>query len=397
MRRLAMVGLAASMALASASARAAEPAFDAAKAPFVLEAHTGRNHPLGWGGLVLMYDRGRRWSGGAGVGPDGLALLGRFAVVRAGPFSAGLAATLSGANREVDRLYWVPDGQTPSETSNRMVWSWRPGYRATAAVGAQLASRRWSLRLEAGIAYLLNDPTCRYVDDTSTYEGDCDSPLVPAPYHFAVEPGRVIPSVTGSLGYRFGVEDPDDVPVQPWSPQAANASAPVSGGAWQRRSPGTARALALGMTLGAVGLGALSFASVRSDEAFLAAFVITGIGLGIAPSAGHFYASERRRGLVTAGLRLGLLTVASIVIIDAWASRAVEYPRMSAGDAQVQLALGLTFVAASVGVAIYDIVDAPRAARRQNARHGLPEIALAPWLASHGAVTSQGVAAQGRF
>jgi len=72
----------------------------AAGSPIVLEAHSGWNGPVGYGGLALVYDRGERFSAGFGLGIDSstmhslppIEVFARMRALRSGPFSLGLAA-----------------------------------------------------------------------------------------------------------------------------------------------------------------------------------------------------------------------------------------------------------------------------------------------------------------
>ena len=356
-----------------------------ARPPMVLEAHGGWNGPLGVAGVDLVYDPGRRFSGGVGlgVGPTTCGLFGRLRVFRAGPFSLGLAATMSVAEYLTERTYNSP----PGNSMNRLRWKWSPGYRATGAAATELTGRRWSLRVEAGVAYLLNEPTCSYWDHTSSYEGGCNSPLIPAPYRFSVQPGRVIPSITASIGYRFGVKDAvaqKVLPVTDRTPAAVNAL---------YRSPGKALALSLGLSLPSAVIGSLLLAG----HEVVGGFVVLALGLGVGPSLGHLYADEPAHAWLTMAGRLTGFSVGGFLVLSAWASRMVEYPRTSKSDAWLQAGFGLAFVAGALALGIYDIVDAPRAARRSNARNGVTNLSLAPVVAPGGPAPSRGLAVQGRF
>jgi hypothetical protein len=164
--------------------------------------------PWGPAGLALAYDWGGRLALGLAVGTDAESFrgnsappVGAFARIRAwrsGPWAVGVTASLSRRTLEIHKEYqrphWIPEG---------MIWTWAPGYRADAAAMAEWVGTSWSLRLEAGLGYFLNSPTCYYYGGTS-YEGDCTSPRIPAAYHYSVAPGRLSPSVALAVGYRFG-------------------------------------------------------------------------------------------------------------------------------------------------------------------------------------------------
>ena len=124
------------------------------------------------------------------------------------------------------------------------------------------------------MGYLLNAPHCRYDNDFVYAEG-CASPDLPAPYRFQVQPGRVLPSVTASLGYSFGPEAPARTPTF--------------------KSPATAFWLSFTATVAplATGVGMLVFSpKKRSDAYSLTAPGAIGAGLAIGPSVGHAYAGE---------------------------------------------------------------------------------------------------------
>jgi hypothetical protein len=352
---------------------------------FVLEANGGWQGPIGYGGLALVYDQGGMLSAGFGIGIDAessdsfppVGVFGRVRALRAGPFALGLAVTLSrghyGSAREYSRMYY---------TWEDLRWTWEPGYRATGAVAAELAGQRWSLRVEGGVGYLLNQPRCTYHTTVDYYDGSCDSPAIPAAYHFAVQPGRVLPTVTASVGYRFGVVDhnADGWPVSPFY-----------------RSPSTALQLPLFSTLGSLALGTgLLYASQghsgSSQTGAIAAFTL---GLSIAPATGHLYAGEYGRALLTTTVRVAAGALAAWVFMN-------SIPKdCSPGECHTQfgsegpvLAIMLALVVPAT--AVNDIADAPGAARRANERHGL-QLALVPVLASGGPVPQRGLALAGQF
>ena len=162
---------------------------------------------------------------------------------------------------------------------------------------------------------------------------------------------------------------------------SAHADAP------SERSPALATGLALAPSAVGAGLIAIGIAGDGSD-----AF---GVGLAtvvVGPSLGHIYAGSYWRAAGMIGLRtagLGLVAVGAIGengFADGTPSEADDrgFP-VNAGTVA-----GLTIIAAS---AIFDIHDAPAAARRYNQR----QVAVAPTVLSsaHGAVG--GLAVVGQF
>jgi hypothetical protein len=148
-------------------------------------------------------------------------------------------------------------------------------------------------------------------------------------------------------------------------------------------SPGTALAWSIGGTLAGVGVTAAAV-PLDSPEAFVGGEALLAFG----PSAGHFYAGETGHGLIVSGLRAG-----SIVLFDYGLGSslgcAIDRSENTCGDREAIAALvGLGGV---VGLTAYDLIDAPRAARREAARAG--GVTIAPMIDRH----ATGLALVGRF
>lgn len=371
-----VVALLALGAFASRAAGASEVPARAPSAPFplVLELQTGWQGPLGDAALSLSFDRGGRFSAGAGVGfeegiPNALPALGIFGrarLLRVGPVWLGAAATFSRVHAEVDRRYQRPPAG--AYATDRLHWSWEPGYRVSGALTAELAGARWSLRVESGAGYLLNQPRCSF--DNGVSYGSCSDP--PAAYRFAVQPGRVMPSVTASVGYRFGVDLP---PTE--------------------KSPRTAVTLAALATVVPLVAGAV-IASKAHGGTQEFGWVAMGAGIVLGPSTGDVYAGayERAAGLAVArgiGLAAGsyLLLASTIRSSDCQGSACeTSVPGQFAAWA---LLLSVPVLAG------YEIIDSPASARRANARGGLVDLGLLPTVATTGAAPGRGLALAGRF
>jgi len=345
--------------------------------PLVLELHTGWHDPLGTAGLSLVFDRSGRLSGGVGLGLErwsgaslpALGLFGRARLVQVGPFWLGATATLSRVHDEVDRLYYR---QPRSYAGDNLLWSWEPGYRASAALGIEFDEGRWSARLEGGVGYLLNDPRCEYDNNFVRTEG-CDSPDLPAAYRFQVQPGRVLPSATASLGYSFGLEAPSRTPAG--------------------KSPAMAFMLSLTSTLApiAIGVGMRVANKKRSAEYDQASLAAVGAGIVIGPSVGHAYTGDylRASGMAlarTAGLLLFYLAIRADGSCE-------ESPCKGSGP----VVLGVTSLLAVSALVVYDIATAPLAARRANERNGLGALGVVPAITTGGPTPSRGLALAGRF
>ena len=144
-------------------------------------------------------------------------------------------------------------------------------------------------------------------------------------------------------------------------------------------SPGTALTLSLGTTLGglAVGAGLVgAYVSAREkDQLLFGGVAIGSAALVVGPSAGLFYAGEARRW--TLWTRLGLL-VASVGTLGAAAAAGASCAvgtilEGDGGDEDCGVNSGLiaasaVFGGGVLGLAVYDIVDSPRAARRARER-----------------------------
>ncbi len=355
--------------------------------PLVLEANGGWHGPTGHSGLALVYDRGGMFSAGFGAALDAnisyslpaMGLFGRMRALRAGPFSLGVSVTLSRGNYGIERIY----GKYPASEDLR--WTWAPGYRATGALAAELAGKRWSLRIEGGIGYLLNEPTCAYYAESVQYRGRCNSSSIPAAYHFAIQPGRVMPSVTASVGYRFGVN-------------TSGSEGLLDGQAY--RSPSVALVLSLLPTLGSIAVGTgllyLSHLEVRPLRDYGIATLV--LGLSIAPIAGHIYSGEYDHALLMSSLRL------ATAVLGVWVLRNSVYfgyceNSAGCGDSfgRGGQIVGVALLLAVPVTGIYDIIDAPRAARRSNERHGLTNLGLIPVVPPGGPTPYRGLALGGQF
>ena len=352
--------------------------------PLVLESGVGWQGPIGYGGLALAYDRGGVLSAGLGVGFDSeiaksfppVGVFGRVRALTRGPFSLGLAATLSRGHYASSRTY-----DHPPYTPAVMHWSWEPGYRLTGAVAAELAGRRWSLRVDGGVGYLLNQPSCEYFTSIAYYNGSCDSPSIPAPYHFSTQPGRVLPTVTAAVGYRFGVDRGVD-------------GSPASE---VYRSRSTALLIPLVSTLGTLALGGgLLYASQgHSGSAQNGGVAALAVGLTIAPATGHLYATAYGHALLTTAIRLAAGGLA-ILAFTASIPRDCSPGECSNGLGGAGVVLALVSALVVPVTAVYDIADAPRAANRANEAHG-QGLGLAPFVARGGPAPAPGIALGGHF
>jgi hypothetical protein len=348
--------------------------------PLQVETHLGWQDPLGSFGLALLYDGGGRFSGGLGVGLDSLksdtmppvGFFGRARLLRWGWGSLGVGGTLSRGHDYHEQA--VGQSWTFGSSSH--------SYRATGTLGAEFAHRGWSLRLDAGIGYLLNDPQCAHSEVGNFFRGSCDSPQIPAAVQTAGEHARVIPSLTATIGYHL------TMPGWPGSP-----SADVAPG---YKSPEKALRLSFWSTLplalaGTMMLG-LSVADGNNISLALAGAGSLALGLSFGPSIGYAYSNEPLRawGLGTVrlvGIVAGTLAIVSGLVVDEDTHK----------DDPTSQALGVCLIGAAFASAIYDIAAAPKAARRANGRHGLTNLSLAPVAIPSRGSPSPGLSLMGQF
>jgi hypothetical protein len=336
--------------------------------------------------LNLVYDRGGIFAAGAGVGLQTwsrratlpIAAFARARVLRRGPVSLGMSVALSRHDYSVERRYQRPP--VNRYAAEYIDFDWQPGYRLTGALATEYAKYHWSLRLELGLGYFLDQPTCGYRSELVQVHGACDSPAIPEAYRFESPPGRFLPSATLAVGYRFGGEDERTGPRPPGY-----------------RSPVTALLLSLGSTFGAtaggIGLLVLSDRYDRHEEMTLTCgAVLLGLGLTIAPSAGHFYAGERRHAWLTSILRASAGGLAVALFMVALGDGCHEGDCLSGPEAGISLLFGISVPI----LALYDVIDSPYAARRSNTRNGIT-VSLVPTRDHDGRPSSPGLALTGRF
>lgn len=156
------------------------------------------------------------------------------------------------------------------------------------------------------------------------------------------------------------------IPLMLSAPARAQPQPPAvaaSGAAPDQRSPATALQLSLLGT--GVGFGMMA-AGARWELGglSLAGFAVTLVG----PSVGHFYAGETGRGLAHTGLRAGAVTAIAAGALWGFLGCLDLY-----GEDTCELSPGATALVAGgvvvgAGSMIYSLYDAPRAARRHNAR-----------------------------
>jgi len=131
------------------------------------------------------------------------------------------------------------------------------------------------------------------------------------------------------------------------------------------RSPTGAFAIAAGST--ALGL-AISVPAINivagATEGGLRATGYAGLALALTtPSMGHVYAGEYKRAAITTGLR----AAGALVIMQG--TGMISDCEICGTDNEIGLTLATVGAGVIAATTIYDLYDAPRAARRTNARH----------------------------
>jgi len=96
---------------------------------------------------------------------------------------------------------------------------------------------------------------------------------------------------------------------------------------------------------------------VLSPTAALAASPLPIFGILVGPCAGHFYASQWKRGLVTIGIRIGSIAIAATQYNASWVGDENEF-------------LLLAGVIGLLGSTVYDFWTIPSSVRKYNSDHG---------------------------
>jgi cysteine-rich repeat protein len=169
----------------------------------------------------------------------------------------------------------------------------------------------------------------------------------------------------------------------------------------QSSSKPKSAAVAFGLSLGAsaASLGVIIAGSAIGSSNENVGFAVGMLGVGsfvVAPSAGHFYAGDKRHGLIFSGVRLGAGAMATAGFVFALSSIFQEETALSkAGGAMFVLgSLG------SAGLLVYEIIDAPRSVKRVATAkvEKKASLKLAPMLAPQPDRTvAPGVSLGGRF
>lgn len=149
------------------------------------------------------------------------------------------------------------------------------------------------------------------------------------------------------------------------------ASTPESG-----PTPGTALALSLGTTLGAIAAGTgmiLGGADADSAGVVVGGIGLITLGLMLGPSVGHFYVGGSRQFAIERSMLL-------VFVLGVAASELhFDDDPSGSGSSNIPAILGFAAVGGSIALAVYDIVNAPRAARRAQERRA--KVTFAPVFA----------------
>jgi hypothetical protein len=122
-----------------------------------------------------------------------------------------------------------------------------------------------------------------------------------------------------------------------------------------------------------------------------------GLALLAGPSVGHFYADENHHAWITSLVRTGAGLLGGILVGSSTIGTADCADSGRACEDKTGLWFGYGFWLAGSALAVFDIVDAPYAAQRTNARHGLTNLGVVPVVVKSGDSTSHGLALAGQF
>lgn len=179
-----------------------------------------------------------------------------------------------------------------------------------------------------------------------------------------------------------------------YGPMAQPMPAPAIEGSM--KSEGTATMLSIGTTAAGFALLAASGKQQNGGEGM---GMLGAIALLVGPSAGHIYAGETGHAVGMTLVRVGALTAFIAGVFQAttvYAADCLDPCTGYTGDdrdngATLMWVGGISFVAATV----YDIIDAPRAARRRNAK--TRQWQMSPMMVGTANVTTPGMGFSGRF
>jgi len=179
----------------------------------------------------------------------------------------------------------------------------------------------------------------------------------------------------------------DDLGIDPQLPaDALGVDGPLS--------TGVALGLSLASTLGTFGLG-IGLCYVNP----VAGLALMGLGVGVGPAIGHVYAEEWGHAVLTSLGRIALVGGGGTLFVfglmlDALSGEGQLSTRHS-GAGAAMMAGGAVMGLAGLCLAIYDVADAPSAARRANRR--LTRLSVAPVVGPSAGGTQYGVAVSMRF
>lgn len=204
-----------------------------------------------------------------------------------------------------------------------------------------------------------------------------------------------VASLSISLGTRAHAADLDGPSASAASP-GSSLPAPV---AENQRSPSIAGGLAVLSPVISIAAGSYLWTTTagNSNARVTAAGLIV-LGLWVGPSAGHIYAGEWGHAIGMSTFRLMTSTAGGIVLFLATLHGDCEDGPPGACDTSTgAVLLGTGLLLAAGASAVYDIIDAPRAAERANRRFA-SDLALAPIVAGGDrGGTTRGLALVGRF
>lgn len=187
--------------------------------------------------------------------------------------------------------------------------------------------------------------------------------------------------------------------VAPAAPAPARLAPVLARPLPPRKDPAVALGLSLGVTAG--GMAAMVIGGNLDSNLGGGLATAGALAWFFGPSTGHAYAGRiGNPGLAIRGVSAlgGVVAIGGLIGCIAGSGDDIEEHEHLGDDDDCGIFAGL-LVASSIGYlggAVYEIVDAPRAARRHNARYGL-DVQVAPALVGGDAGRGPGFAVAGRF
>jgi len=176
-------------------------------------------------------------------------------------------------------------------------------------------------------------------------------------------------------------------------------SDPPSSLDWSYRSPRVALELAIVTPSSLLAAGAVLMLTSerRGDNMWWGGLALATLGFTVGPGAGHIYTGSYGHAAGMSALRLLAAGVGVTLLATLVKGDCEDGPPGSCDTSWAGLFFAVGVLAVIPATGLYDIIDAPRSARRANAQHGLTQLSLVPLIAPNGPFAQRGLALSGRF